>query len=372
MKKINKLCLISSALICLGLSPSYYANADSYKPAMETQNSNAETMKTEVKNKSTKLSAKDIKSLKEKYKFSFNFKEIPFTETNPYSHEKNVLGKFLFFEPRLSGSKRTSCATCHSPMFGWGDGLPKGIGDRLNERPRKSQTLLNIAWDDLFNWDGKTESLAKQAPNLIKNPDLMNMPIEKAVAFLDSNVTYRKMFEAAFPKDKKPVSPENIGKAIEIYERTIVSKPASFDRWIAGNEKAISKDAKDGFVIFNTKANCAACHSGWRFSDGSFHDIGLASKDEGRGKIMPKIPAMKHAFKTPGLRNISSRAPYMHDGSLKTLSDVVEHYNSKFVSRPSLSSDIKPLNLTDVEKKKLVAFLETLSSSEMVVFPQLP
>ena len=371
MKKINKL-LVSANLIYIGLSGSYYAYAEDYKNSSNAKTADIKVAEEQKQANPKKSSHKSIKALKEDYKFSFDFKEIPFTESNLYSHEKHTLGKFLFFEPRLSGSKRTSCATCHSPMLGWGDGLPKGIGDRLNERPRKSQTLLNIAWDELFNWDGKTESLAKQAPNLIKNPDLMNMPIEKAVAFLDSNVTYKKMFESAFPKDKKAVTPENIGKAIEVYERTIVSKPAPFDKWIAGNEKAISKDAKDGFVIFNTKANCSACHSSWRFSDGSFHDIGLASKDEGRGKITPKIPAMKHAFKTPGLRNISSRAPYMHDGSLKTLSDVVDHYNNKFVSRPSLSSDIKPLNLTDVEKKKLIAFLETLSSDDKVVFPLLP
>ena len=318
------------------------------------------------------IAAEELGSMKSKYARDTKMK-IPFNPENGFTKEKNALGEMLFFDPILSGSKRTSCATCHSPSLGFGDGLAKGIGDNGKPRPRKSQTLLNIAWDDLFNWDGKTEFLEKQAPALIENPGLMNLPIDQAIKRLNAIPGYKSMFKAAFPKDKDPVTKENIGKAIALYERTFVSGTAPFDMWIAGKENAISDDAKKGFVIFNKKGNCAACHSGWRFSDGSFHDIGLPSEDIGRGKLMPKVESMKFAFKTPTLRNITERDPYMHDGSLKSLKSVIDHYDNGAIKRKSLSSDIKRLNLTQEEKTQLLEFLKTLSSTDKpYYYPMLP
>jgi cytochrome c peroxidase len=141
-----------------------------------------------------------------------------------------------------------------------------------------------------------------------------------------------------------------------------VSSRAPFDAWIEGDEAAISQQAVRGFVLFNTKARCVDCHIGWNFTDDSFHDIGLASADIGRAKILPGIEKMIYAFKTPGLREISLRGPYMHDGSVPTLEAVMDHYNRGGIDRPSRSAQIKPLSLSKQESADLVAFMKTLNS----------
>jgi cytochrome c peroxidase len=169
------------------------------------------------------------------------------------------------------------------------------------------------------------------------------------------------------------ISAENIAKAIATYERTVVSERAPFDAWIEGDEKAISAEAKRGFVLFNTKAGCANCHSGWNFTDDSFHDIGLRDGDIGRGKFLTSIIKMQHAFKTPGLREINRRGPYMHDGSIATIKAVIDQYNDGGVDRPSRSDLIKPLGLSNQEKADLVAFMDTLSSDlTPTIVPVLP
>ena len=200
----------------------------------------------------------------------------------------------------------------------------------------------------------------------------MGMPLTVMIDHLNDIQGYAPYFKAAFPEDKDPITKENVAKAIATYERTIVSAEAPFDKWIKGDESAISEEAKKGFAVFNGKGRCSACHSEWNFSDNSFHDIGLKSEDIGRYAIL-EIDSMKHAFKTPGLRNIDQRGPYMHDGSEATLMDVVNHYNDGFVQRPSLSKDIKKLNLTEDEKSSLVAFMKTLTSKDPeVTLPVLP
>lgn len=311
----------------------------------------------------------DIEALKESYKRP---KEIPFPEENPYSKEKEILGKMLYFDPRLSRSGVMSCATCHNPSFDWGDGLPKGIGDFHKELGRKTPTILNLAWDELFFWDGRAESLEEQALGPIESSAEMGMPLNAMIENLENIKGYAPYFEAAFPDEKNPITKENVAKAIATFERTVISGTAPFDEWIEGKEDAISEEAKKGFALFNGKANCAACHSGWNFSDNSFHDIGIPDKDLGRYKVF-ELDSMKHAFKTVGLRNIERRGPYMHDGSVKTLKEVVDHYNDGFVERPSLSDDIKKLNLTEDEKNAIVAFMKTLTSKDPeVTVPVLP
>jgi cytochrome c peroxidase len=166
---------------------------------------------------------------------------------------------------------------------------------------------------------------------------------------------------SVFPQES--MTPKTLAKAIATYERTIVSEPAPFDAWIEGDEKAISEEAKRGFVVFNGKAQCAACHEGWNFTNEGFQDIGLPSDDVGRGQYLPGVIKMQHAFKTPSLREITYRTPYMHDGSLATLEQVVDHYDSGGVDRPSRSDLMKPLDLTAQEKSDLVAFLKSLSSN---------
>jgi cytochrome c peroxidase len=199
----------------------------------------------------------------------------------------------------------------------------------------------------------------------------MGMPIARLVDRLNSISSYGSLFENAFPGEG--VNPNTLAKAIAAYERTIVSEQAPFDTWVEGAEQAISEKAKRGFVLFNTKGQCSSCHEGWNFTNDGFQDIGLPSTDIGRGKYLPDIVKMQHAFKTPGLREIASRAPYMHDGSLATLEDVVEHYDQGGLDRPSRSDLMKPLGLTSQEKADLVAFLKTLTSNlSPTAVPTLP
>lgn len=296
---------------------------------------------------------------------------IPFPKSNPYTAEKADLGKKLYFDPRLSAAKAQSCASCHSPGFGWGDGLAKGVGHNMKMLGRRSPTIVNAAFSQIYMWDGRAATLEEQALGPIQAEVEMNLPLSDLLARLKDIPEYVALFRAAFPKDG--ITEENIAKAIATYERTVVSGISPFDAWVDGNDTAISDAAKRGFAVFNTKAGCAACHSGWNFTDDSFHDIGLNTEDIGRAKIVPGVLKMEKAFKTPGLREIARRGPYMHNGSLKTLEEVVDHYDSGGVERPSRSDAIKPLGLTQQEKSDLVAFMLTLTGQpDPVPVPVLP
>ncbi|HYX31977.1 MAG TPA: cytochrome c peroxidase [Oligoflexus sp.] len=297
---------------------------------------------------------------------------LPFPADNAYSPARESLGKTLFFDPRLSGSNWISCATCHNPGLAWGDGLPKGLGEGMKPLDRRTPTLLNLAWGEIMLWDGRADSLEAQALMPLTSTAEMNMPQDKLVAKLRSIPGYPALFEKAYPGEG--LTATTLAKALATYERTIVSGMAPFDRWIQGDDKAISTSAARGFMLFNGKALCARCHSGWRFTDDSFHDIGLADGDRGRGAILPGIEVLQHAFKTPGLRNIDRRAPYMHDGSEATLEQVIEFYNrGGQARRPNQAEDVRPLGLTDQDKADLLAFLKTLTSIDKPVqLPALP
>ena len=296
---------------------------------------------------------------------------IPFPKENPYTPLKMELGKKLYFDTRISVSSAQSCASCHSPAFGWADGLAVGVGNGMAQLGRHSPTIVNAAWGAIFVWDGRLADLEEQALGPITSPGEMNMPIDQLMARLESIAEYKPLFAAAFPGEK--MSPKTLAQAIATYERTVVSQRAPFDDWIDGNEKAISEEAKRGFSLFNTKAQCASCHEGWNFTNDGFQDVGLPSDDVGRGKFVPNVIKMQHAFKTPGLREISRRNPYMHDGSLATLEQVVEHYDKGGVDRPSRSDLMKPLGLTPQEKSDLVTFLKTLTSDlNPTALPVLP
>jgi cytochrome c peroxidase len=296
---------------------------------------------------------------------------IPFPRENPYTLEKASLGKKLFFDPRLSLMSAQSCASCHSPGFGWGDGLSLGVGDSMKKLERRTPTVVNSAWGPLFMWDGSAANLEQQVLTPIQGADEMNMPIERLMTRLASIAEYRSMFAVAFPDGG--MSPKTLADAIATYERTVVSGLSPFDAWIEGDESAIPEAAKRGFTLFNTKGRCSSCHEGWNFTNDGFQDIGLRSADIGRAAQLPSISKMTHAFKTPGLREIERRGPYMHDGSLATLEDVVEHYDGGGVSRPSRSDLIEPLGLEAGEKTDLVAFLRTLTSkTNSTIMPLLP
>jgi cytochrome c peroxidase len=286
---------------------------------------------------------------------------IPFPKDNPYTPEKAALGKKLYFDTRISVSSAQSCGSCHSPSFGWGDGLAVGVGYGMQKLGRHSPTVVNAAWGGIFMWDGRLATLEEQALGPIQAAGEMNMPLDQLMKRLGSIAEYKPLFVKVFPEEG--MTPKTLAKAIATYERTVVSERAPFDAWIEGDEKAIPEEAKRGFAVFNGKAQCAACHEGWNFTNDGFQDIGLPSPDLGRAQFVPGVIKMEHAFKTPGLREIAPRAPYMHDGSLATLEQVVEHYDHGGVDRPSRSDLMRPLGLTVQEKSDLVAFLQSLTSN---------
>jgi len=319
--------------------------------------------------KATDLNHYDRAAAKTKFKRPA---AIPFPASNSFSEERATLGKALFFDTRLSGANSIACASCHNPAFSWGDALPHGVGFGSKELGRRTPTILNVAWGEEYFWDGRADSLEAQALGPIKSSGEMNMPLDQMVSKVSQIHGYHSLFEKAYPGEG--INTQTVAKAIATFERTVVSANASFDDWINGREDAISNAAKHGFDLFNTKALCAECHTGWNFTDDGFHDIGVADEDIGRGKVLPGIPAVSHAFKTPTLRNVAQRRPYLHNGSEKTLEDVVRFYNQGgSAHRDSVDTNIKPLRLTDAEMHDLCEFMLTLSSNDKpVTIPVLP
>jgi cytochrome c peroxidase len=310
-----------------------------------------------------------IASLRDKY---LRPAEIPYPDDDPYSASKAKLGRILFFDPIFSASGSVSCASCHKPDLAWEDGLPVAVGDARQALKLKTPTLLDDAWLDCLGWDGRFHSLEQVTFAPIVSTGNMNMSESGVVARLSSIPDYVRTFAATF--DDGAINRKNIEMAIATYERSIISTDAPFDHWAMGDENAIDASAKRGFAIFNGKGRCAECHSGWAFSDGSFHDIGVAKdNDIGRGRLFPTSVKLRHAFKTPTLRDVTRRAPYMHDGSVPTLEAVIDLYNKGGIARPSRSEVIKPLGLTSGEKADLLAFLQTLTSKpQPVEVPTLP
>ncbi len=307
----------------------------------------------------------ELEALKIKYR------RTPLPGAGP-SAPRVELGRTLFFDPRLSRASSISCASCHNPGFSWGDGLARGVGFGSKSLRRRTPTVLNVGWGEAFFWDGRAETLEQQALGPIAEPGEMNLPHDEMVKRLQGIAGYRPMFAAAFGDPN--VTKEKVAQAIAAFERTIVSTDAPFDRWLQGDKTAISVSAKRGFALFNGKADCAKCHSGWRFTDDSFHDIGTLGDDPGRANVLPGLESMNHAFKTPTLRDVARRAPYMHDGSEGTLEQVVELYDKGGrVRRPSLATEVHPLSLTPQDRSDLVAFLLTLNSlCQPVSIPPLP
>ena len=288
--------------------------------------------------------------------------DISYPPDNPFTTTKHDLGKQLFFDTIFSGSRTRSCATCHSPTLSWGDGLARAHGEGKSPLALRSPTLLDVAWSFRLGWDGKFRTLESVAFTPITAPGNMNVPEATLIARLQAEPAYPPRFAAAFEDGQ--INRRNIELALATFERSIVSSKAPFDRWIEGDEAAVDEAAKRGFGLFNGKAHCAACHSGWNFTDGSFHDIGTAAGDDiGRGRFFPTSEKLKYAFKTPTLRDVTRRAPYMHNGSIATLQEVIDLYDKGGVDRSSRSELIRSLGLTQVEKHDLIAFLATLSGA---------
>lgn len=219
-----------------------------------------------------------------------------------------------------------------------------------------------MAWVEPFFWDGRADTLEAQAAEPITNVAEMNAKFTDVVKTLSNISEYNQWFDHLFPN--KGVSQETILTALATYERTVVSGWTPFDRWVEGDETAISEAAKRGFELFNGKAKCADCHSGWNFTDNQFHDIGIETNDIGRAEFEPNNPKAKHAFKTPGLRNTAYRAPFMHNGSINTLEAVMTHYVTGVIQRGSLSPKISNQQISSKEQADIIEFMRVLTADK--------
>lgn len=267
------------------------------------------------------------------------------------------LGRMLFQDPRLSRSGRLACATCHDAGHGWSNAEPVAIGDGGRHLPFKAPTLIEAGSLQRYGWIGRFATIAAVTTFALTSPNNMALPLAEASDRLRRDPASVAGFEAAFGGS---ATDQTIVRALDVYVASLRSD-APFDRWVDGDESAVGDDAKRGFLLFTGKGRCAQCHSGRSFTDGSFHDIGTSQNDPGRGKIFKTSVKLQHAFKTPSLRCVADRGPYMHDGSLATLEDVVDLYDRGGIDRPSRAEAIAPLHLSPGEKADLIAFLKSLS-----------
>jgi len=287
---------------------------------------------------------------------------------NELSQERVALGKMLFFDNILSSDKSISCASCHSQQNSFGDSRTLSLGVNNAIGDRNAMPLINLAWSNSFFWDGGVPTLELQVLKPLTNHTEMNMDIEEAVNRLKKNKTYSKLFMKAYGSEPDA---STMVKAIACFERTLISFDSKYDRWRRNNGSGFEDSEIRGFYLFvGGKTHCTSCHSGINFTNNSFQNNGLTElyADEGRFKITNDQNDVGK-FKVPTLRNIALTAPYMHDGSLKTLEEIVEHYNSGGKLHPNKSphvhnNDSPPL--TEVEKTDLINFLKTLTDESFV------
>ncbi|MGL4942420.1 MAG: cytochrome-c peroxidase [Thermoguttaceae bacterium] len=311
--------------------------------------------------------------------------------------ERVVLGKKLYFDPRLSKDGTVSCATCHDTTRGLSDQRPTSEGIDQQFGRRNSPTTMNVAFLSTMFWDGRSPSVEHQAMQPIVNPIEMGMPLDEAtiIAPIKGDPTYVDLFKKAYGRE---VNYTDIGNAIAAFERTFIFLDSPFRRYLLGDENAVSEDAKIGWVLFNKEARCATCHpmtpSNPVGSDGKFHNIGIAAQNQNFATLAQHArTALKSdtseakleelaldsdsaelgrflvtkeesdigAFRTPSLLNVGVTAPYMHNGSMATLWDVVDHYNKGGVTNRSLDGGIEPLNLSETQVRQLVEFLFALT-----------
>lgn len=293
---------------------------------------------------------------------------VPAPKDNPATPEKVALGKQLFFDPRLSGDNRMSCATCHLPEKAFGDGLARAKGHGDKTLARNTPSVLNVGFFERFDWDGRAKSLEEQALGPIQSAEEMNQDLAELERELNAVPGYVEQFQKIF---QTKVTRDGIAKSIAAFQRTLVTKPSPFDRYLAGEKSALSAIAKQGLELFEGDAGCVRCHQGPLLSDNKLYRLGVSSQDEGLGGLTKKTED-KGKFRTPSLRNVAQTGPYMHDGSKKTLSEVVEFY---YRGVPTTTSDRLPLDVSPLlgqsysEIPAIVAFLESLSGEVPKVEP---
>jgi cytochrome c peroxidase len=280
---------------------------------------------------------------------------------NPLTPGKIAIGRQLFRDRRLSRDGSLSCAGCHDPARAFSGGLPVARGVGGARGTRNVPTIVNRAWGSAFFWDGRAATLEEQVRQPILNPaELGSTP--GAVQSLARSNRYRHAFRAVFGADP---TFDDVTRALASYVRTIVSADAPYDRYLAGDAGALDGDARRGLALFGGRGRCATCHAGPLLTDETFHNTGVAWRtgvltDDGRAGVTGRF-ADQGAFKTPTLREAAGTSPYMHDGSLATLADVIDFYDRGGHPNPALDPGIRPLRFTPAEKRDLEAFLRSLS-----------
>jgi cytochrome c peroxidase len=288
--------------------------------------------------------------------------DILLPNDNPLSDTVVLLGKRLFFDVRLSKDISVSCATCHKPEFGFSNTTPVAEGIFKQKGKRKVPSLVNRIFGQSQFWDGRAASLEDQIVAPLFNPIEMGIDEKTLIERLQKDSVYPHLFREAFGSE---ISLDGVVKAIASFERTLVSGGSPFDRYEwNGEENALSDSSKRGLELFRGKARCSLCHTGVNFTDERFHNIGVCNgegqEDPGRMAIT-NDPMDFGKFRTPSLRNVDLRAPYMHNGSISNLEEVIEFYNNGGRQNPNLDKELKPLNLSAQEKVDLVEFLKSLT-----------
>ena len=300
---------------------------------------------------------------------------VPAPSNNKVTPQRVELGKFLYFDTRLSVDDTVSCATCHNPEMGWSDQQTKAVGVGGAVGPRNSPTIINSAYQYHQFWDGRVRTLEDQALGPIEADVEMNLSLDVLIPKLKGIGEYVTLFEKAYPGEG--ITEDTLARAIASFERTVVSTEAPFDKFIKGDKLAISTVAQEGFELFKAKGHCTDCHDGFNFSDGSFHNLGLGDGDEGRVKVRRGVTKLFGAMKTPTLRDVTKSWPYFHDGSVKTLHEATAICGNggRFADAKGLSSFIVDRGLTPKEIDKIVEFMKTLEGEPMkltipTVFPK--
>ncbi|WP_207397789.1 cytochrome-c peroxidase [Bremerella alba] len=290
-------------------------------------------------------------------------------EDNPMSAEKVELGKQLFFDPRLSGNRSVSCASCHDPHKGWADDRKFSPGAHQELTTRNVPSVVNVGLHRTFFWDGRAASLEEQALAPMANPAEMDMALDELENRLDSIDGYRSQFQAIFADG---VTAQNVAKCLATFQRTLVAGETTYDRFRGGHANALEGEIGRGSSIFFGKANCGNCHIAKIYTDHKFHNIGTGlngtTQDRGLARHSGKSQDVGR-FRTPLLRDLALTAPYFHDGSKATLEEVVDFYSEGGGKNPNLDPHIVPLKLTPAEKKALVTFLREGLRSK--VYPQI-
>ena len=282
---------------------------------------------------------------------------------NPTLPATVTLGRRLFRERLLSRDRSLACVDSHRPDRAFTDGRAKAVGVYGRQGPRSVPTIVNRAWGEAFFWDGRIATLEEQVLQPIVAELEMDLSIDDAVDRLSVTSPYPTAFQETFGRD---VNGDDLARALAAYVRTIQAGASPFDRYVWGEPDALSSDAQVGLGLFRGRANCAACHAGPNFTDEEFHNTGVfwgqQPYDPGRFTVT-EVSEDIGKFKTPTLREIARTAPYMHDGSLATLEDVVDFYTDGGRPNPFLDDEVRPLRLTEDEKAALVAFLRSLTGT---------